>query len=151
MDARRISSDSPDAVALVTAMFAEIAALYPELSDDPGPSATPEDLGPPGGAFVALYEGDRAVAGGGIKRLEPGVAEIKRMYVVPDRRGAGLSRLLLLALEVAARDLGYERVRLDTGVHQAAALHLYRSAGYSDIDDYNANPYASYWGEKRLD
>lgn len=150
MDARRIPSDSPDAVALVGAMFDEIAALYPLKEGNPGPSATPEDLAPPGGAFVALYEGDRAVAGGGVKRLADGIGEIKRMYVVPDRRGAGLSRALLVALEDAARDLGYERVRLDTGVHQPAALHLYRSTGYSDIDDYNDNPYASYWGEKRL-
>jgi GNAT superfamily N-acetyltransferase len=130
-------------------MFAEIATLYP-LADDPGPSATPEDFSPPGGGFVALYEGERAVAGGGVKQLQPGVGEIKRMYVVPDRRGAGLSRELLVALEDLARDLGHERVRLDTGVHQHAALHLYRSAGYSEIDDYNRNPYASYWGEKRL-
>ena len=150
MEVRRIPSDSPDALALVAAMFAEIATLYPQLADDPGPSATPQDLAPPGGVYMALYEGDRAVAGGGVKRLEDGAGEIKRMYVVPDRRGAGLSRALLVALEDAARDLGYARVRLDTGVHQQAALHLYRSAGYSDVDDYNDNPYASYWGEKRL-
>lgn len=150
MEVRRIPSDAPDALALVAAMFAEIAALYGFGEDDAGPSATPEDLGPPGGAFVALYEGDRVVAGGGVKRLEEDVAEIKRMYVVPDRRGSGLSRALLAALEDAARDLGYERVRLDTGVHQHAALRLYRGAGYSDVDDYNNNPYASYWAEKRL-
>jgi GNAT superfamily N-acetyltransferase len=146
---RRVPADSPDALALVGAMFAEIGKLYP-FTGDPGPSATPQDFSPPGGGFVALYEGDRAVAGGGIKRLEPGVGEIKRMYVVPDRRGAGLSRELLVALEDLARDLGHERLRLDTGVHQHAALHLYGSAGYLAIDDYNDNPYASYWGENRL-
>jgi GNAT superfamily N-acetyltransferase len=147
--ARRLTGAHPDALALASAMFAEIATLYP-LGDDPGPSATPEDFSPPGGGFVALYEGERAVAGGGVKQLEPRVGEIKRMYVVPDRRGAGLSRELLVALEDLARNLGHERVRLDTGVHQHAALHLYRSAGYCEIDDYNRNPYASYWGEKRL-
>ena len=72
------------------------------------------------------------------------------MYVVPDARGRGLARVLLEALEALARDLGYERVRLDTGVHQHAALKLYRGAGYLEIDDYNDNPYASYWAEKRL-
>jgi GNAT superfamily N-acetyltransferase len=147
--ARRLPGDHPDALALAQAMFDEIGRLY-AFGDDPGPSATPQDFSPPGGGFVALYEDGRAVAGGGVKQLEPGVGEIKRMYVVPDRRGAGLSRALLTALEDLARDLGYDRVRLDTGVHQHAALHLYRSAGYSEIDDYNRNPYASYWGEKRL-
>ena len=148
-EARRIPAHSPDALALVDAMLAELATLY-DFGQGPGPSATPEELTPPDGVFVALYEGDRAVAGGGIKRLGEGVGEVKRMYVVPERRGAGLARALLVALEDAARDLGYARVRLDTGVHQHAALRLYRSAGYCDIDDYNANPYASYWGEKEL-
>ena len=72
------------------------------------------------------------------------------MYVMPERRGEGLARMLLTALEDAARDLGYVRVRLDTGRHQHAALRLYPSAGYLEIDDYNGNPYASYWAEKRL-
>ncbi len=148
-EVRLIPGDHPDALALVQAMIDDIARLY-DFGDDPGPSATPADFSPPGGGFVAVYEGERAVAGGGVKRLAPGIGEIKRMYVVPDRRGAGLSRLLLAALEDLARDLGYERVRLDTGIHQHAALRLYPGAGYFEIDDYNANPYASYWGEKRL-
>lgn len=148
MDVRRIPADSDDAIALCEAMISSVIALYSDLG--PGPSATPEDFSPPGGAFVAIYEGERAVAGGGIKRLDDEACEIKRMYVVPDARGRGLSRVLLEALEDAARDLGYVFTRLDTGVHQHAALRLYPSAGYSPIDDYNRNPYASYWGEKRL-
>jgi GNAT superfamily N-acetyltransferase len=149
IEIRHIPADCADALALVDAMWRDVQAIYgTELG--PGPSATPEDFSPPGGAFVALYEGDRAVAGGGIKRLDAETVEIKRMYVVPDRRGQGLSRQLLVALEGAARDLGYARTRLDTGAEQAAALRLYPSAGYCSIPDYNNNPYASYWGEKWL-
>ena len=149
MEVRRIPGDHPDALALVQAMIDDIARLY-EFGDDPGPSATPEDFSPPGGAFVAIYDAERAIAGGGVKRLDEETGEIKRMFVAPDRRGEGLARMLLAGLEDAARDLGYGRVRLDTGVHQHAALRLYKGAGYSAIDDYNGNPYASYWGEKRL-
>ena len=87
---------------------------------------------------------------GGVRILKPGVAEIKRMYVVPEARGRGVARALLAALEDAARDLGYDRVRLDTGPRQLAAEHLYRSAGYEEIPDYNGNYMASFWGEKRL-
>jgi GNAT superfamily N-acetyltransferase len=148
MEVRRIPADSEDAVALCDAMISSLIELYPDLG--PGPSATPADFSPPGGAFVAIYDGDRAVAGGGVKRLDDEAAEIKRMYVVPDCRGRGLSRMLLGALEDAARDLGYTFTRLDTGVHQHAALRLYPSAGYLEIDDYNDNPYASFWAEKRL-
>ena len=41
-------------------------------------------------------------------------------------------------------------VRLDTGANQPAALALFRSSGYREVADYNANPYASYWFEKTL-
>jgi GNAT superfamily N-acetyltransferase len=149
-EARRIPADSPDALALVDAMWRGVQEAYPRIPGATTPSATPEDFSPPGGCFVALYEDGRAVAGGGVKRLETGVAEIKRMYVVADRRGRGLGRELLAALEDAARELGYDRVRLDTGDKQPGAEALYRSAGYREIGNYNANAYASFWGEKRL-
>ncbi|MEA2272469.1 MAG: hypothetical protein QOI98_1177, partial [Solirubrobacteraceae bacterium] len=75
---------------------------------------------------------------------------IKRMYVLPEARSRGHARRLLVALEDAARALGYARVRLDTGREQPHAQALYESAGYRTIPDYNDNPYASYWGEKDL-
>jgi tetratricopeptide (TPR) repeat protein len=65
-------------------------------------------------------------------------------------RRAGEPRRLLTALEDAARGLGYERVRLDTGARQPHARALYVSAGFQPIPDYNDNPKAAYWGEKLL-
>jgi GNAT superfamily N-acetyltransferase len=151
IEARRIPADSPDALALVAAMVDELAGHYGPLVQNSTPSALPADLSPPGGCFVALYDEDgRAVAGGGIKRLNDGLGEIKRMFVVPEARGRGLSRALLGALEDAARQLGYARVRLDTGVKQPIARALYESSGYEAIPDYNDNAYAAYWGEKWL-
>ena len=150
VSARRIDAASPDAVALVRAMVAEITGHYGPLLESRTPSATPEDLSPPGGCFVALYEDRRALAGGGVKRLSDDTGEIKRMYVVPEARGRGLSRALLAALEEAARDLGYARVRLDTGSSQVEARRLYESSGYAEIPDYNGNAYAVYWAEKKL-
>ena len=123
--------------------------LY-EMSEMPMP-ASAEDLEPSaGGAFLVGREDGQAVAGGALKRMEPGVAEIKRMYVVPDARRRGHARRLLEALEDAARELGYERVRLDTGARQPHARALYESAGFQPIPDYNDNPKAAYWGEKML-
>ena len=146
---RREPAGSPAARALLTAMEQEMFELY-DMATMPTP-ATTEDLEPPaGGAYVVGWEDDRAVAGGALKQLEPGVAEIKRMYVVPDARGRGLARQLLAAVENTARELGYERARLDTGATQPHARALYESAGYRDIPDYNDNPYAAYWGEKTL-
>jgi GNAT superfamily N-acetyltransferase len=91
------------------------------------------------------------VCAGGIKRLSERCGEIKRMYVVPGQRGRGVARALLGALEDAARELGYDTVRLDTGTHQPHALALYLDAGYRPIPDYNDNRAASFWGEKPLD
>ena len=64
--------------------------------------------------------------------------------------GGGISRILLGALEDAARGLRYQRVQLDTGSEQYEAQKLYPSAGYAEIADYNGNPYASVWFEKEL-
>jgi GNAT superfamily N-acetyltransferase len=135
-------------------MIAEIDVMYGPLDLSATPAATPDDMAPPGGAFLVLYapgpDGERAVACGGLKRLDASTGEIKRMYVLPDARGRGVARRLLLALEDAARDAGYERVKLDTGAKQPHAHALYVTAGYAAIADYNGNRYASYWFEKEL-
>jgi ribosomal protein S18 acetylase RimI-like enzyme len=85
-----------------------------------------------------------------VKTLEPGVGEIKRMWVHPELRGAGVGRKLLAALEVSSAELGHHTVRLDTSDHLAEAHALYRTAGYSEVAPYNDNPYARHWFEKRL-
>jgi GNAT superfamily N-acetyltransferase len=72
------------------------------------------------------------------------------MYVAPHVRGRGIARRLLAALEDAGRRLGHEQVRLDTGPDQPEAKHLYETAGYVEIPNYNGNPKATYFGEKRL-
>ena len=146
---RREPARSPAARALLSAMEDEMVALY-SMPGMPTSASTAELERPNGGAYVVGWEDGRAVAGGALKRLEPGVAEIKRMYVVPDARGRGLARRLLAALEDTARELGYERVRLDTGASQPHARALYESAGYRGVPDYNDNPYAAYHGEKVL-
>ena len=146
---RREPAGSPEARALLAAMEQEMFVLY-DMSEMPMPAST-EDLEPPaGGAFVVGWEDGRAVAAGALKRLEAGVAEIKRMYVLPGARRRGHARRLLAALEDTARVLGYERVRLDTGARQPHARALYESAGFQPISDYNDNPKAAYWGEKVL-
>jgi GNAT superfamily N-acetyltransferase len=147
-----IPADRPPASDLVSAMVAEMAVLYCAIDGPDMPSATPADFAAPHGTFLVGFDDDGApVCAGGVKRLDDGAAEIKRMYVVPAARRRGLGRVLLAALEDAARELGYATVRLDTGEHQPHAQALYESAGYRSIGNFNANPVASYWGERRLD
>jgi GNAT superfamily N-acetyltransferase len=127
-----LSSD--DARALIAALDAELTALYPE----------------PGSTFLRLDEADAFVIArrtgtpvgcGAMRMLEAGTAEIKRMYVAHDARGAGVGACLLSALESEARALGATRIVLETGPRQPAALGLYRRAGYVEIP-----PFGEYVG-----
>ena len=148
---RAEAADSLIAVRLVDAMVTEMEQLYSlPAGSGLGTGAPPSDFGPPHGAFLVIYAGGKPVAGGGIKRDEDGVAEIKRMYVAPALRRQGLGRRLLEALEEKARELGYARIRLDTGARQQHARAMYERAGYHAIENYNGNQQASFWGEKIL-
>jgi GNAT superfamily N-acetyltransferase len=135
---------------LVAAFHEEIVDIYPFWTPATGPTADPHEFEPPGGRFFVVYTDGRPVGCGGFKRLDERTAEVKRMYVRPELRGRGVARAILERLETAARAASYSYVRLDTGDRQPDALHLYRSAGYREIPDYNGNPAASYWFEKAL-
>jgi putative acetyltransferase len=105
-----------------------------ELADFPG------EYGPPGGRIVlALVDGEPAgcVA---VRRFEGNCCEMKRLYVRPAFRGQGLGRALALGAIEAARELGYERMRLDTQPDMEAARTLYRRLGFREIEPYRFNP-----------
>jgi GNAT superfamily N-acetyltransferase len=138
------------AAELLAEVRVELNDLYETLSRLDNPPLTPDEMRTPGGAYVVGYTDDIAVAGGAVRRLSVGVAEIKRMYVRPAARSRGVATALLAALESEAEALGYEAIRLDTGPKQVHALRLYRGAGYADVEPYNENPFACFWGEKRL-
>lgn len=149
--------DEGAAAALVSAMVDEMRELYwdagsggLDLNSPDMPRAGPAELGPPTGVFLVGYRDGVAVCAGGVKALSDGACEIKRMYVVPSERGQGLARLLLRALEDAARELGYRVARLDTGPRQPHAQAFYQAQGYAEIGNFNGNPVATFFGEKLL-
>jgi GNAT superfamily N-acetyltransferase len=150
LEFRRADAAESPAADLVAAMVAEMVPLYGNIDVPEAPSATAQDMGPPGGSFLVGYEDGTPICGGGVKRLPDGACEIKRMYVLPEARGRGVAKALLTALEDEARALGYAIARLDTGPQQPHAERMYRDAGYEDIGNFNRNPFASFWGEKRL-
>ncbi len=135
-------------------LMVELNALFDEQYVGrvvrPGSVTAPDEMVAPTGAFLVGYEGERAVAIGGLRDLGGGICEIKRMYVVPDARSHGVGRALLAALEQAGRDRGYERVRLDAGPEQKHSKMLFAATGYAEIAKYNGNHIADYWAEKRL-
>lgn len=136
---------------LLAAYFDELAERFPGgLEPDPAHAAPPDQLSPPGGAFIVIRAGGQPVGCGGLRRLDDQTAEVKHMWIDPVARGRGLGRELLAALESEALSLGYARIRLDTSRHLHEAAALYRASGYRSIRAYNENPYAAHWFEKHL-
>jgi GNAT superfamily N-acetyltransferase len=137
---------------LARAMRDEMAAMYDglEIDGEDMPRAGPAELSPPTGSFIIGRVDGRPICCGGVKRLDERACEIKRMYVVPELRGRGVARRLLHELEDLGRELGYVVARLDTGPRQAGARRLYESEGYAEVQNFNRNPVASFWGEKPL-
>lgn len=141
-----------DARALTDALRAELGALY----DDEGAGAFSEDdVRVPRSAFLLARLEGRPVACGALCPCEGGPAhlcEIKRMFVVKDARGKGISRAILWALEEKAASFGYAAVRLETGLRQPEAINLYVKSGYSRIPRYGryANQPMSACFEKKV-
>jgi GNAT superfamily N-acetyltransferase len=147
---RRSRSDESPGRELLGELIERLNAQYPGRAARPGSVTTPEEMVAPDGAFLVGYEDGRPVAIGGVRRLEDGICEIKRMYVVPGARSRGAGRALLYALEQTARELGYERVRLDSGPAQQHSRKLFADCGYVEVAPYNANHIADYFAEKLL-
>jgi len=140
----------PPAADLLRAMTDELVAMYGSPDGGWERVLDPTELAPPRGRYLVGRIDGEIVAGGGVRILEPGIGEVKRMYVVPARRRRGIAAALLQALEDEARVMGCTRLRLDTGPKQPHAQRLYLRSGYDPVPDYNDNPKASFWGEKLL-
>lgn len=147
---RRGRSDEPPGSDLMRELNELFDAQYPGRAAKPGSVTTPDEMVPPGGAFLIGWDDERAVAIGGLRRLDDEIGEIKRMYVVPGARSRGVGRALLERLEDCARELGYERVRLDAGPAQDHSISMFRRTGYVEIPKYNDNHIAVYFAEKEL-
>lgn len=137
--------DEPAARQALRAYFAELDERFPAGFDPGAPQAVE-----PGSRYVVALSDGEPVAFGGIRPLAGATAEIKRMWVHPGWRGAGLGSRMLRHLEQAARDDGFTRVVLDTNGALVEAIGMYERAGYTEIERYNDNPYAERFFAKRL-
>ena len=119
--------DSPVARELVTELEAHLAPQYPDESRH---GLSVQQLLDQGVDFFVIRV-DGAPAGcGGVLCVGDEYGELKRMYVRPAYRGMGLGRRLLDRLTEHARSLGLPLLRLETGIHQTAAIALYEAAGF---------------------
>jgi len=143
--------NDPDAKWCLEQYFAELDERF-KTGFDVGKSipADAGDLKPPRGAFLVARLDGQPVGCGAVKRLEPGIGSIKRMWVCQKVRGVGVGRRLLVALEKEAADLGMKLLRLETNESLHEAQTLYRRNGYREVAAFNDDPYANHWFEKRI-
>ena len=134
----------PDDRATVEALFREyIASLNEDISfqnPDDELAGLPGKYARPGGVVLIAWDGAEAAGAIAYRMFEPGVAEMKRLYVRPAYRGRSLGRELANELIDDARARGYRTIMLDTLESMSAARTLYRDLGFVPVEPYYYNP-----------
>jgi putative acetyltransferase len=94
------------------------------------------------GLFLVLVDGDRVVGTGAIRRLDTQICELKRMWFLKPYRGKGLGQKMAQMLFEFAKQMGYQKVRLDlaNAERQRQALKFYEKLGFYSIERYNDSP-----------
>lgn len=85
---------------------------------------------------IVLFQNGRAIGCGAFKPFDGTSVEIKRMYVLPEARGSGAAGKILAGLESRAKNLGFKKAVLETGLKQPEAIGLYQKSGYIRIENY---------------
>jgi ribosomal protein S18 acetylase RimI-like enzyme len=127
---------SPDATALIAELDAHLTPLYPSESRH---GFSVQKLIADAVAFFVIRESGAPAGCGGIKLFGTEYGEIKRMWVRPQFRGSGFGKLMLDHLADYARTHDVGVLRLETGIHQHAAIRLYEREGFKRIP-----PFGSY-------
>jgi putative acetyltransferase len=141
--------DTPDAMTLIEELEAQLAPLYPSESRH---GYSVEKLIAEAVAFFLIRQDGTPAGCGGIKLFSTEYGEIKRMYVRPQFRGLGFAKMMLEHLENYARSQGVGILRLETGIHQHAAIHLYERMGFRSIPpfgEYQEDPRSQFY-EKQI-
>lgn len=130
---RAVPYDDPVARLLVDRVQGEYVTRY---GGPDGAVVDPAEFAPPRGLFLVAEVDGVPAACGAWRTHEPGVAEVKRVYVEPSFRRRGLARLVMAVIEADAAAAGCRAVVLNTGRRQPEALALYAALGYGPVPGY---------------
>jgi GNAT superfamily N-acetyltransferase len=140
----------PEARAALTQYLAEIVRRGAVRSVAVGAADDVDEYTPPGGRFLVVSRGETVIGCGAIRSMTLEIGEVKRMWIHPDARGAGLGSRLLGALVDQSRALGHTTLLLDTNAALTEALALYAKHGFEPVEPYNDNPDATHFLGKTL-
>lgn len=136
---------SPQDLACVRELFQQYAESVRNSYSLPGfdeeLAGLPGDYGPPTGRLFVAQCGRLAVGCAALRKTGEGVCEMRRLYVRPGFRGQGVGHLLADAVLGAAREIGYERMRLDTVASMEDAVSLYHTLGFRDVPGTSEQPH----------
>ena len=140
-----VQAESPTQIAQARELFLEYAdSLGFSLcfqSFDQELAGLPGDYAPPGGRLFLAHYRDQLAGCVALHGLDPGICEMKRLYLRPPLRGRGVGRALAEAVIAEARTIGYARMRLDTVEPvMPNAVAMYRRLGFKEIAPYRPNP-----------
>jgi len=127
--------DSADAQVLIAELEAQLEPLYPRESRH---GYSVDKMLAEGVAFFVVRVNGVPAGCGGVQLMGNEYGELKRMYTRPQYRGTGLAKLTLQRLADYTRDHGVRLLRLETGIHQEAAIALYETAGFKRIPPFGA-------------
>lgn len=143
--------EDPDARACLRAYAALLSDRIPGIpaAHVPCPDPEADHYRSPGGAFLLARSDGLALGCVSVKTVDPGLGEVKRLWVAPSARGQGLARRLMAEIEDRSRALGLMRLRLDTNAHLPEAIALYRATGWEEVTAFTPFP-ATHWFAKDL-
>ncbi|MDK2868430.1 MAG: hypothetical protein PWP51_2591 [Clostridiales bacterium] len=136
----KTNQNDPDFLALIRTLDEDLISRYGESQKQYQAHNGVQKIN----TVMVVYDNETAVGCGGYKVYDAISVEIKRVFVSPNMRRKGIAKMILTALEAAARAEGYQEAILETGTKQNEAIELYQHLGYDIIPNYGPYEHLPY-------